>query len=362
MSKSSDASGVLTALSVRNPDHHHHQLPFLHLEAFHGPYVEKTISLKVTSVVENDGKFDAVILVEPFGDLVHTFMMTTEGFETGFELRGIDEDGETTYSEGMTSEVQYTLSHAAGWKQYSGKQMVPLMLRETVDFRNCYIPLFACFGQKHELLVKGFRTAQEARVTEVQADYVFLDSDARGYLATEATSLAMITANYVTTKVVATFDRDRNFHLVVDQPEIRNLSRVMGLMISTNYACGFGQAAFDYVRLRVAGHEHCQWTTADDSSSWTKVGLSPSNCILMPFSRSLWSAPDQAASIAFSRMDKIELDFHASDCLEFEDRVLEISLTALAYKTRGLGDSKMSNDRRFSLGKTTKPTAVLYDV
>jgi hypothetical protein len=229
------------------------------------------------------------------------------------------------------------------------------MVRETTNFRECYIPLVATTGnrggvsQTHELRIYGFKSRYIAEGCRLHADFVFLDRAQRRELAMTTKHLPMATANFVTFKLNTTGGKCR-LHTpegattrTIQQeggavygashkvPQEVFCNAVTGLIIRPR------DAFVTHVDFFINGHHLCAWSLLfDDSYAWEKVGLKNPHdgSILIPFSRNMWDMPDKAAFVNISRVDSAVLKFKGENT-----ESMGCEVTALGYSSRALSNT-----------------------
>lgn len=332
-----ETHGAMTAQCLQIRDgaamrHRYGSSTFRYLQDGH--YTEKTIQLPGV-VTEESEKFNVKFDIPRVGDIAHTFVLRAIDDEA-FDDYVLSAD-RPKYHESMTLKVNNILARAAGWPVDNG--VVPLMIRETVDFRQCYLPLLAVYGiegvesQTQQLTLRGFRDKALAKSCVLEVNYCYLDRPTRIHLAqNKAGVMPMAICNYVTQKVSLDFKDSHVLECELAHP-IRVVNTATGLLISGKSLAGLKKVEFSvngYVLAR-----------GDKSSiAWKKVGLEApeGDTILLAFSRNMWTNVEEAAFVDFSRIDSLNLTFYSEE--DFSEKMV-IDVTALAYTTRTLTNSSV---------------------
>jgi hypothetical protein len=317
-----------------------------------GIYNEETVSLKPTIT---EGSNDVVFEIPLFGDLVHTFVLCFDSdvgdvdmvFEN-YKLMGLHEF-KPAYVEGMTLKTNNSLARAADYPL--SPRSIPLMLRETVDFRNCFIPLLAAMGkvefQSHRLTLFGFCNMLHAYHCTLHVDYVYLDRGARLELRTGKNLKPAMICNYYSqtldsdkqypdaceitvgcNTIGCKHSADLNCEMIFRKTPnmLMEVNTVTGLLITPHTV-----EAPTRIDFCINGHCLASCSEAENDMAWKKVGLKNphNNTMLIAFSRNMWEKPEQAAFVDLSRFDKISFMVHGVTTARLE-------VTALGYRTRQL--------------------------
>ena len=327
-------------------------------------FFENTVSI---SPSEGSGRSRVSFEVSRLGDLGHTFVLkgklppsaatTTlvDEFFESFELCGYavgpGGEKEKTFAERMTLRTNNSLARASGMEPSiapSGEFSIPLMLRETVDPYRCHLPLLAASGSglrdsvqfmefRISLVVNGARWDND---WALDVDYVYLDREARYALAKTDNQMPMAICSYAVSHRETIFSHNfKNWVISLKDGAVGFADRVTGLLIHPVDP----KASFEPQRIEVLVNRHLlkTWTAHDRELSWQKVGLkNPGDgSILIPFSRDMWSDPENAGCVNFGAIDHVDLRIiGAPTPLETGDREMEmeIEITALNYEIRVL--------------------------
>lgn len=336
---------------------------FRYLEDTDSQYSERTQTIDgiVMPSKVAEGKFDVTFEIPKLGDVAHTFILKTD-YDThttnddeqmfdSYELSGpiIGVDADKSYKQSMTYDVNKTLARGAGWAYdtWSHISIVPLMIRETVDHFKTFLPIISGYDaisdtdirgrQSHKLVIYGFTNIKDAKACSLDIDFVYLDTLARRVLAQKQQPIPMAICNYITEEVEFAFSnattttRTVNYRLKGPSKEVNT---VTGILIHAQ-----NKSDLRNISLKINGCQFCGWNEKDEDLAWIKVGMTEpmDNSILLPFSRAMWSDPENAPFVDFSRIDDIEFSFTVLDSYEGN---LKLKITPLAYTTRTLTSSR----------------------
>jgi len=292
-------------------------------------YVEATIEVdKIAFANGLDGKYGVTFEIRRRPDIVHTFVLhSTE--EIIFDDYYIDNTLETKpfYKEGMTFEINKLLADASGWK--CDKHTVPLMVRETVDPYNCYIPLLRNNTSAYRVHVRGLTSLKATKALKLKIDTVFLERPARRELANEPNLSPMYVCNYDgdTFSTETTAEGFGSFK-VVDSC-LGQLRTVTGLVIKQDTdVCS---TPIRNLSVLYNGNVAQKWEETDRFVNYDKVGLhcpseTSGNVMFIPFSRKMWTSPETSGFVDFNRIDDITIQFNG-----LPDQKYSFTVTGLAY-------------------------------
>lgn len=315
-----------------------------------GQFIEKTVSLSgKTEIV--DGKCNVVFDIPRLGDIVHTFALDVDSSGGSpdslfgrYELCDVPSDPTASgrYKEGMTLKVNNTLARAAGLTVTN--MSIPLMIRETVDFRNCYIPMIASFDTVSNIILYGVVNPEVAKCIYLHVDYVYFNTPERIHLARNLGESPMAICNYVTQEIETSDSKCRIGNNMGTWSSLtgRRIPDVINPIMEVNTVTGLIikpksiDSPIYSVDVDVNLHNFCSWDLRTADAAWEKVGLKNPHdgSILLPFSRNMWEMPEKAGFLDLSRVDKLDLKIVGAPNVKYD-------ITALGYTTRFLSGRQL---------------------
>lgn len=319
-------------------------------DAFRGTlnsaYSEGTHNLKPSLIVPSNGDvFDVTFKIELLGDIAHTFVLKGVDVDSididelfvDYSLRGmVDAFPKFCFSEGMTLHANNTFARASGWMDKEEKKnnspqgefIIPLMLRETMDSQNTFLPLLATLGmegvdrQEHTLIITGVKGRKLAESMTLDVDYAYLDTAARKHLASSSVGMfRMITHDFHTQLATPTFEKGVG-EIKLD---IVNHS-VTGLMIKS-------EELISTVEVFVNQYVIHTWHRVGENVMWKKVGLEnpKDGSIIIPFSRNMWKNPKDASIVDFPRVEQVTVKLTLESS---KNETCKVEITSLGHKIR----------------------------
>lgn len=299
-------------------------------------YTERTITLGEPKITKrDDGKFDASIEIERFGDSMHTLILKNASVFDRYEFVGYKNDA-VAYREGMSYGANMLLAEAGGWE--FTPQTFPLVIGMTTDYKKNHLPIFKAFGDvgnsvscRHCLNVQGLESESAAQQLQLDVDFVYFETITRKDLASQdAQSFqSRNVCNFYTTRKNSAVENGMCNIPMVEGRDANwfKIDNVTGIILDLKTE----NCVVEEVSMYINNHQFCAWKSDDRHIYWKKVGLKkPKEAILLPFSRSMWTSPDKAAFLDFSHIDTMHFLFKCSEDAE----ELEVDITALGYKTR----------------------------